>query len=274
MALPGGMGWSRRHPSTRAGWAWSPWSTTPRCCRTSRTPHTGSLHSGSNSRQLCCQRRSHERCTWPVWVGHPTGRRCPWCHVRPSPIAAHSARISRPFGVRGRIVPGHEDHRVVTKVFSGPSVRPVLGRRMTSSGNEPRILGIGHWVNVDIERWQPCGFISWPRQENAPVNLGHQSTIHRVANVTLSDRFRDRTIGLRSHQRAPGEEGKARLGIGITSRQRCVESRLIDRPGADISRPASHFEIIRSLTPKCAANSRMLIRFASRSTRTSIPVQR
>src|SRR5918998_3696197 len=105
---------------------------------------------------------------------------------------------------------------------------------MTSSGNEPRILGIGRWVNVDIERWQPCWFISWPRQENAPVNLGHQSTVHRMTNVALPDGFRGSTIGLRSHQRAPGEEGKARLGIGITSRQRCVESRLIDRPGADI----------------------------------------
>jgi hypothetical protein len=136
--LPGGTDWSRPHPLTRAGRVWSLWSTTPRCCRTSRTPHTGSPHSGSKSRQWCYQRRFRERCTWPGWVGHPTGRRCPWCYgtastsprnwtTRPSssskpiavsaPISTTPARNSRPKAVTAvlqlrvataRIVAGRE----------------------------------------------------------------------------------------------------------------------------------------------------------------------
>ena len=48
-------------------------------------------------------------------------------------------------GVGGRIVPGHEHHGMVTSLLRGPPVGPVWGRRMTSSGKEPRILGIGRY---------------------------------------------------------------------------------------------------------------------------------
>ena len=149
------------------------------------------------------------------------------------PLLPGRQRLPRPLGIRGGVVPGHEDHGMVAAIRGRPPVLPVLRRRVTGGRDEPRVLVVGHGVDVDVEGRQPDGLIAWPRQENAPVDLRHGAAVDRMANVAFPDRLGDAAV-LLGHERVAGEEGEACLRVGIAARQRGVESRLVDRPRTDV----------------------------------------